>query len=50
VSNVAQLARVYTPSLLKDENVFNDRDPPSWAYHVRVKREKESMEYTGQKA
>jgi hypothetical protein len=47
---MAQPARAYTPQFLTDENTFNDRDPSSWAYHIRIKREKEEMKYTERKA
>ena len=44
-------ARAYTPSLLKnDDDVFDESNPSTWAYHVRVKREKEACEYTEAKA
>jgi hypothetical protein len=50
-SNVAQPARAYTPSLLaKDDDVFDETNPSTWAYHIRVKREKEACEYTEPKA
>lgn len=48
---MAQPARPYTPSLLtNDDDVFNDRNPSTWVYHIRVKREKEAMEYKESKA
>ena len=47
---MAQPARAYTPSLLaNDDDVFDETNPSTWAYHVRVKREKETCEYTGAK-
>jgi hypothetical protein len=46
---MAQPARPYTPEFTTDD-VFNDRDPSNWAYHIRVKREKEAMEYSEAKA
>jgi hypothetical protein len=48
---MAQPARAYTPSLLGYyDDVFDDKNPSSWAYHLRVKREKELMKYTEAKA
>ena len=48
---MAQPARAYTPSLLaNDDDVFDETNPSTWAYHVRVKREKEACEYTERKA
>jgi hypothetical protein len=48
---MAQAARAYTPSLLaNDDDVFDETNPSTWAYHVRIKREKEACEYTERKA
>lgn len=48
---MAQPARAYTPSLLGyNDDVFDETNPSTWAYHVRVKREKETCEYTVCKA
>jgi hypothetical protein len=48
---VAQPARAYTPSLLGyDDDVFNDKNPSTWAYHIRVEHEKASMLYAESKA
>lgn len=48
---MAQPARAYTPSLLGyNDDVFDETNPSTWAYHVRVKREKETCEYTMCKA
>jgi len=47
---MAQQARPYTPSLVTGEWAYNDRDPSQWEYHVRVKREKEALEYNETKA
>jgi hypothetical protein len=44
-------ARAYTPSLLGyDDDVLDESNPSTWAYHIRVKREKEECEYTEAKA
>jgi hypothetical protein len=47
---MAQSARAYTPSLLGNDDVFDETNPSTWAYHVRVKREKETCAYTELKA
>jgi hypothetical protein len=47
---VARPAIPYIPDDSPGEYKFDDKNPGHWEYHIRVKHEKEEMEYEDSKA